>query len=81
MKACRCKVELAAVAKGYSGGQEVEFRPVCDGSEENKRFHAATPGGSFKMTLSAEAVENLGPFCIGRPYYVDFIPIDVVPVG
>lgn len=73
MKSMRAKVKLRSLTEAWSGGTEVEFVPVTgDGSPENKAFHNATPGGSFKATLSKEATDRLGPFVLGKEYYVDF---------
>jgi hypothetical protein len=84
MKSCRAKVRLVSIEGGYYGTDKtrtVTFRPVSDGSEENKRFYAATPGGEFKMTLSAEASQNLGLDAgkIGSEFYVDFTPASEAP--
>src|SRR5579884_510780 len=63
MNATRCKVRLVSISGGYYGtdkGRTVEFHAVSDGSEENKRFFAATPRAEFKVNLSAEAAQSLG---------------------
>lgn len=79
MNATRCKVRLVSISGGYYGtdkGRTVEFRAVSDGSEENKRFFAATPSAEFKVNLSAEAAQSLGldQGKIGSEFYVDFTP-------
>jgi hypothetical protein len=45
--------------------------PVSDGSEENKKFFAATPCGSLELSTM-----NGQPFQAGKSYYVDFTPAD-----
>lgn len=77
MPAMRCKVRLSSLSDAYSKGVSVKFVPVSgDGSPENKTFHAATPGGSFEVTLSEQAAKNLGAFELGKEYYVDFVPVN-----
>ena len=52
----------------------IELHPVSDGSEENKRFFEATPGGKIELgILNAEAAKQ---FDLGRSYYVDFTPAE-----
>ncbi len=48
---------------------DAEFQAVTEGSDENKRFFAATPSGNIKIsTLAVDAFEP------GEEYYVDFVP-------
>lgn len=80
MNATRCKVRLVSINGGYYGtdkSRNVEFRAVSDGSDENKRFFAATPNAEFKINLSALAAESLGLDAgkIGSEFYVDFSPV------
>lgn len=50
---------------------EVELRPVCSGSDENKQFYKWTPGGQIVLaTINKPAADALE---VGRSYYVDFI--------
>lgn len=76
MNPTRCKVRLASISDGYNGGLSLKFIPVGGGSEENKRFYAATPGGDFSFVASAETVKalNLQLAAIGSEFYVDFTP-------
>lgn len=47
---------------------------VVDGSEENKKFFAATPSGSINLgTINPEAAAQFEP---GKEYYVDFTPAE-----
>lgn len=79
MNATRCKVKLVSISGGYYGtdkGRTVEFRGVSDGSDENKKFFAATPRAEFKLNLSESAASVLGldQGKIGSEFYVDFTP-------
>lgn len=73
----RAKFRVTEIIRrpGWSGHKEVQvikLSPVVDGSEENKRFYAATPGGSIELgTVNAEAVKQ---FDLGAEFYVDFTP-------
>jgi hypothetical protein len=81
MKATRAKMRLISISGGYYGtdkSRTVEFRPVMDGSEENKRFFSATPSGELKLCLSADAATSLGldQGKIGSEFYVDITPVE-----
>lgn len=79
MPRMRCKVKLASLSDAYSNGVSVKFTPVAGNSEENKTFHAATPGGEFTAVLSKAAADALGAFKLGEEYYVDFTPVAEIP--
>lgn len=50
----------------------VKMSPVTSGSEENKSFYEATPGGSLELsTVNQEALEF---FKLGKEFYLDFTP-------
>ena len=50
----------------------VRLSPVTSGSEENKKFYEATPGGVIELgTVNEEALKQ---FVIGDEFYVDFTP-------
>ena len=76
MNATRCKMKLISIAESYSSGVSVKFVPVSGGSEENKRFYAATPSGSVEFTVSQTARESLGLDVakLGSEFYLDITP-------
>jgi hypothetical protein len=50
----------------------VHLSPVTSGSDENKKFYEATPGGKIELgTVNGEALKQ---FAIGDEFYVDFTP-------
>lgn len=68
-------------ANPHGGGDLIRLDPVIDGSEENKRFFRATPGGQIQLaTVNPQAAEQ---FEVGHEYYVDFakfecdLPVDI----
>lgn len=65
----RCKFVCS-----FKEGQSVHFSPVYSGSEENKRFFQATPGGQIAFYTVNEAALN--QFEQGKEYYVDFTPAE-----
>lgn len=71
----RCKFVCS-----FKEGQSVHFSPVYSGSEENKKFFQATPGGQIAFyTVNESALEQ---FQQGKEYYVDFTPAEnAVAVG
>jgi hypothetical protein len=53
-----------------NNGRVVVLNPVMDGSEENKAFWDATPGGSISLSITnPDALEKFIP---GEECYVDF---------
>lgn len=81
MNRTRCKMKLISITAGLyddDKSRTVEFTPVTSGSEENKRFYAATPSGSVKFTISGHAAESLGldQGRINSEFYVDITPAE-----
>lgn len=71
----RAKFKVTEIIRrpGWNGASEVRairLAPVSAGSEENKRFYAATPNGSIE--LATVNVEAAAEFELGQEFYVDF---------
>jgi len=49
------------------------LNPVTSGSDENRSFFEATPGGEIKLSVVNETVGEQFP--VGTEVYVDFAPI------
>jgi hypothetical protein len=79
MNPTRCKMKLTSISESYSKGRNVKFVPVSGGSEENKRFYAATPSGSLEFTISETAAKSLqlDVAALGAEFYVDITPANV----
>lgn len=76
MNPTRCKMKLVSISEAYSNGRTVKFVPVSSGSEENKKFYAATPSGSVEFTVSETAARSLQLDAgkLGSEFYVDITP-------
>lgn len=74
----RCKFKCNEITKKWNGWHanengtkgrneyDYKFSPVVEGSEENKKFFAYTPCGSFNVqTILIDA------FVPGKEYYID----------
>ena len=70
----RAKFKCNSVTKrtGWNGSEfvyDAKFSPVTSGSDENKKFYAATPGGECNLiSILPDA------FVVGSEYYLDFTP-------
>ncbi len=83
MNRTRCKMKLTAISEAYNNGRSVKFVPVSGGSEENRKFYAATPSGSVEFTVSQAATESLGLDVakLGSEFYFDITPAAPGPVA
>lgn len=54
----------------YKDGNVIHMGPVYSGSDENKEFFKATPGGQITLNVLNEAAAS--QFVQGKEYYVDF---------
>ena len=75
----RCKFTCNEVTKrkSWRGAADefhyaAKFSVVTDGSDEDKRFFAATPSGSIEVSTL-----RIDTFEVGKTYYVDFAPTEV----
>lgn len=73
MTKVRAKFECRAVTK-EGDNSRVTLDAVIDGSPENERFFAATPGGDINLFVLSE--ETAGRFEVGKEYFVDFTAAD-----
>lgn len=64
----RVKVFCNSITK-YGEQENIQFSPVYSGSEENKAFFAATPGGTFSFYAVNKAAA--AQFEMGKEYYFD----------
>lgn len=63
----RCKFKCDRVTEHAGGNRDVHMTPVMSGSEENKSFWAASPGGEFRLNWVNPNVR----FVPGKEYYID----------
>ncbi len=66
----RAKFTVYSIAR-TTYGHTIALQPVTSGSEENKAFFKATPGGKIELTtINDAAMEAFGN--PGDSFYVDF---------
>ena len=67
----RAKFTLTAI-KNEDGSMSINGSAVCDGSEENKAFNDASPGGNFYLHIAADktAQDNF-QVGVSKEYYLD----------
>lgn len=71
MKTVRAKFVISHILKSDDGGISVNAVPVYHGSEENKAFNDATPGGQLSLHIaSGKPAQDF--FVQGKEYYIDF---------
>lgn len=67
----RCKMVCSSKDERL---KTVYLHPVYSGSDENKQFFEATPGGQVSLNILNESA--LAQFEQGKEYYVDFTPCE-----
>ena len=69
-------MKLVSLSSAYNDGVTVKMEPVQSGSEENKKFYAATPSGHVEFTVSGQAKQSLGLDVakLGSEFYIDISP-------
>ena len=75
-KTTRAKFRLIAVITD-DGSMNVTGHPVANGSEENKTFNDATPGGNIHLHIAKDK-EAQANFPVGeyKDFYLDIIPCE-----
>ena len=73
----RAKFKCTSITRREGWGEfkeirDIELQVVCGGSDDNKKFFAASPSGSIKLGCANAAASE--QFEIGKEYYVDFTP-------
>lgn len=66
----RAKFIVDNISKSRFGFHSIVLTPVSNGSEENKAFWAATPGGKIEFNCINDNAIN--QFEVGKEFYVDF---------
>lgn len=70
MQTVRAKFTCASVTHHGNDGTSVTMFPVVSGSEENKAFNDATPGGELRLHI-AKGKPAADLFVQGGEYYLD----------
>lgn len=77
----RAKFKVTSITQTAHWGKpgqliySLTLNPVTSGSDENKSFFEATPGGEIKLSVVNAAVGVQFP--VGMEVYVDFTPAPV----
>lgn len=83
--AMRAKFKVTSITQQAHWGKPgaslytLALQPVTSGSDENKRFYEATPGGEIKLSVVSEEIGKRFP--IGKEVYVDFTLADAPPAA
>jgi hypothetical protein len=72
----RTKFQVTEKTETAYGYHRITLTPVCSGSQENKDFWSATPGG--KIEFNAVNQKAIDAFQVGKEYYVDFTLAEVL---
>jgi hypothetical protein len=71
----RAKFVISHIHKNDDGSISVNAHPVHSGSEENKAFNDATPGGSLQLHIAADKPAQKY-FIEGKEYHLDFTVVN-----
>ncbi len=66
----RAKMVCTDVDKRGDNSYTIRLSPVTEGSKENDKFYAATPGGMVTLDVVSESIAKL--FEPRHEFYVDF---------
>lgn len=70
----RAKFQVISIAR-TTFGHHIKLQPVTTGSDEDRAFWKATPGGSIELnTVNDAAMEAFGN--PGDKFYIDFTKAD-----
>jgi hypothetical protein len=69
----RAKVSVSFVTQ-FDGSEQIQMKPVTNGSPEDNTFSKYTPAGVMELTITNP--DLLGKFAPGDKMYVDFTPVE-----